>query len=60
MTVSKALERVWEWKEQVYQDIKDMTSTERLAYFRESRRRLETKTGIKIDLPSAARRRSNG
>ncbi len=60
MTTSKALECVWEWKEQIYQDIKDMTSAERMAYFREAHRKLETKTGIKIDLPTVTRRRSDG
>jgi len=31
----KALRDVWEWKEAVYQDIKDMTVEEKLAYFHE-------------------------
>jgi len=58
MKVSNALELVWRWKQQVYQDIKDMTSAQRVAYFQKAHRRLEAKTGLRLDLPHAARRRS--
>ena len=58
MKVSKALERVWRWKQQVYQEIKDMTATQRVAYFKQAHRRLEAKTGLRLDLPHAAPRRS--
>lgn len=34
-TVSKALEEVWEWKDEVYQDIKDKTFEEKQKYFQE-------------------------
>jgi hypothetical protein len=34
-TISKCLEEVWEWKEAVYQDTKDMSMEEKQAYFRE-------------------------
>ncbi len=34
-TISKALEEVWEWKEAVYNDIKDMTFEEQKKYFKE-------------------------
>lgn len=57
MKVSKTLERVWRWKQQVYADIKEMTSTQRVAYFKEAHRRLEAKTGITLNLPHPARRR---
>ena len=55
MKVSKALEDVWKWKEEVYQEIRDMTSAERVAFFKGSRRRLEEKTALKLDLPRAER-----
>lgn len=58
MKASKALQQVWRWKEQVYQDIKDMTSAQRVAYFKQAHRRLEAKTGLRLDLPHATRRRS--
>ena len=32
--VSNALREVWEWKEAVYEDVKDMTFEEKQAYFR--------------------------
>ena len=57
MTVSKALEQVWEWKQAVYEDIKDMDAPSRLAYFRAARQRLEAKLGHKLDLPPSGRRR---
>ena len=33
--IPKALRDVWEWKDAVYQDTKDMTTEEKLAYFHE-------------------------
>ena len=54
MKVSKALEDVWRWKQEVYQVTKDMTFSERIAYFREAVQCLEAKTGAKLDLPRAA------
>jgi hypothetical protein len=57
MKHSKALEEVWKWKEEVFQDIKNMTARERIAYFREGRRRLADRTGVKLSLPSITRRR---
>jgi hypothetical protein len=33
--VSRALEEVWEWKEAVYEDTKDLTPEETIAYFHE-------------------------
>ena len=34
-TISKALTEVWEWKEEVYLDIKDKSFNEKRDYFRE-------------------------
>ena len=34
-TISKALEEAWEWKEAVYNDIKDMIFEEQKKYFKE-------------------------
>jgi hypothetical protein len=33
--ISKSLLEVWEWKDAVYQDIKDKSADERKAYFHE-------------------------
>ena len=57
MKVSKALERVWRWKEQVYQDIKGMSSAQRVAYFKQARQRLEARVGVKLELPRPKRHR---
>lgn len=32
--ISKALSEVWEWKDEVYEDIKDMSFEEKQAYFK--------------------------
>ncbi|HWR58684.1 MAG TPA: hypothetical protein VN328_07340 [Thermodesulfovibrionales bacterium] len=34
--ISKALTEVWEWKEEVYKDIKDMSFEEKQEYYSES------------------------
>ena len=57
MSASKTLEEVWRWKHKVYRDTKDMTDEEVIAYFRGSVRRIEAKTGIKLDLPRAKPRK---
>ena len=56
MKESKALEQVWQWKDEVYQDIKDLTRSQRIAYFRDATRALEEKTGMSVKLPRAGRR----
>ena len=45
MMVSKAMEDVWRWKEEVAKEIEGMSSQERMAYFRQAERRLVEKTG---------------
>lgn len=55
MKVSKALEEVWRWKDAVYEDIKEMTRAERIAYFKGAQARLEEKTGTKLHLPRRRR-----
>lgn len=57
MSVSKSMEAVWQWKEEIAQEIKGMTSQERIAYFRQAEQRLAEKTGKKLELPCVARRR---
>ena len=57
MPVSKMLEEVWRWKEEAYQRTKDMTREELIAYYKGTLRRLEGKTGIKLNLPRAGRKR---
>jgi len=44
--VSKALEEVWEWKEAVYNDIKDLSPEERIVFFRERSDRLLEKLDL--------------
>ena len=57
MKVSKALSDVWKWKEEIYQDIKDMTPAQRIAYFRRGGELLAQKTGRRLNLPTATGRR---
>ena len=57
MKVSEALERVWQWKEQVYHQIKEMTCSQRMAHFKQAQQRFEAKTGLKLHLPRVSRRR---
>lgn len=49
--VSKTLEEVWRWKEEVAREIEGMTAEGRIAYFRQANRRLEEKTAKKLHLP---------
>jgi len=56
MNVSKALEEVWRWKDEVRQEIEGMTRQERLAYFKRASARLEEKTGVTLDLRRTTRR----
>ena len=57
MSVSKMMKEVWRWKEEVARDTKDMSMSEQIAYFRQAEQRLAEKTGKKLDLPRAGRRR---
>ena len=52
MPVSEALRRVWQWKEAVYQDVKDLTPEERIAYYRKAAEEFEQKTGGPLNLPA--------
>jgi hypothetical protein len=45
MSVSKMMEEVWRWKEEVAKEIEGMTSQERIAYFNQAEERLAEKTG---------------
>lgn len=56
MKVSKTLQEVWRWKEEVARDTRDMSMSEQIAYFRKAGQRLADKTGKKRDLPRASRR----
>jgi len=57
MKVSKAMEEVWRWKEEVAREIEGMSAAERIAYFRQANQRLAEKTGKKLELRRASRRR---
>ena len=57
MRVSKSMEEVWRWKEEIAREIKGMTSQERIDYFRHAEQRLAEKTGKKLELPRVTRRR---
>lgn len=46
--VSKALIEVWEWKDQVYKDIKDMTFEEKRKYFEQGLKEAERLLGVKL------------
>jgi len=45
---NKSLIEVEEWKEKVYQDIKDMTDEERIEYFRKGADKFLSEHGIKL------------
>ena len=47
ITQSKAVEEVWKWREEIGEEIKDMTSKEQVAYFNESGRKLCKEFGLK-------------
>ena len=55
MKVSKAMEQVWRWKEEVYQDVKDMDQTQRLEYYRKAAEEMEARMGKKLPRPPARR-----
>lgn len=57
MKVSKTLQEVWRWKEEVARDTGDMGMSEQIAYFRQASQRLAEKTGKKLELRRASRRR---
>ena len=44
--VSKALKEVWEWKESVYQETKDMTTKEGLEYIKNEANRILEEEGL--------------
>jgi hypothetical protein len=56
VSVSKTMEEVWRWKEEIARETVGMTSQERIAYFRQAEQRLAEKTGKKLELPHVARR----
>ena len=56
MNISKAVEEVWKWREAVHQQTKGMTLDEQIAYFRGACKRLEEKTGRKLNLPRREQR----
>ena len=51
MTVSKSMQEVWRWKEEVARKTDGMNVQELLAYYRQAEQRLAEKTGKKVDLP---------
>jgi hypothetical protein len=51
------MERVWRWKEEVAGETEHMTAAERIAYFRDAQKRLEAKTGRKIELARVKKKR---
>ena len=58
MKVSKALQDVWRWKDEVYQETKDLSGEELVAYFRAARERFERESGVRLRVvPSPARRK---
>ena len=45
MKVSKMMEEVWRWKEEIAKETEGMTSEERIAYYNQAERVLTEKTG---------------
>ena len=58
MRISKSMEEVWRWKEEIAREIEGMTAQERIAYFRQAEQRLAEKTGKNLELPHVTRRRT--
>ena len=57
MSVSKMMEEVWRWKEEVAKEIEGMSSQERIAYYNQAEQRLAEKTGgerLNLRAPRAA------
>jgi hypothetical protein len=45
MRVSKTMEEVWRWKEEIAKEIEGMTSQQRIAYYSQADQKLAEKTG---------------
>ena len=54
MSVSKTLEEVWRWKEEVARDTEGMSVEEQTAFFRQARERLAKKIGREINVRQMA------
>ncbi len=63
MSVSKMMEEVWRWKEEVAKEIEGMSSQERIAYYNQAEQRLAEKTGgerLNLRRPVQPQRRRRG
>ena len=47
MEESKSMLEVWEWKDAVYNDIKNMSKEEKLKYFDEASKEMMSEMGLK-------------
>ena len=56
MPVSRMLEQVWQWKQAIHQETKDLSPQERIEYFRQATRRFEERAGHNLDLPPPRRK----
>lgn len=48
MNESKRLTDVWEWKEKVYEETRNMKRSERIGFFKKGLEDFEKRTGIKL------------
>ena len=48
MKVSKSLQEVWDWKEQVYQETKGLSMKETIKNIKEGAEQLKKKYGLKL------------
>jgi len=60
MKVSKMMEEVWRWKEEVAKETEGMTSQELIAYYRQAEQRLAEKTGKELHLRRKSRQSATG
>ncbi len=64
MSVSKMMEEVWRWKDEIAKETEKMTDQELIAYYAQAEQRLADKTGgQKLNLPrltAKQRRRLEG
>lgn len=55
MKIDKSLEEVWRWKEEIYQETKDMSMEERVKKIKENTIRISQKYGLDLKIVDIGR-----
>lgn len=50
MRIDKSLEEVWQWKEKIYQETKDISMEERVRRIKENASRIDQKYGLGLKI----------